>query len=90
MPPTTPQYEGEIEPKSKASRCAVPLLAVLRDHLDEHLIRTGREGAEHVFGPTAEHPFAPPVTDQRAKAAGKPPACSRSRCTRRDTPSPPS
>jgi integrase len=63
------QYEGEIEPKSKASRRAIPLLAVLRDHLDEHLIRTGREGAQHVFGRTAEDPFAPPVTDQRAKDA---------------------
>jgi integrase len=47
----------------------IPLLAVLRDHLDEHLLRTGRSGAELVFGRTAEDPFSPPVTDTRAKDA---------------------
>ncbi|HEX6587365.1 MAG TPA: hypothetical protein VF052_11510, partial [Solirubrobacterales bacterium] len=38
------QEAGPIEPKSDASRRTVPLLAVLRDHLDEHLLRTGRSG----------------------------------------------
>jgi integrase len=63
------QYEGAIAPKSSASRRTIPLLALLRDHLDEHLIRTGRDGAQLVFGRTAEDPFAPPVTDQRGKDA---------------------
>ena len=63
------QYEGAIEPKSSASRRTIPLLAVLRDHLDEHLIRTRREDGQLVFGRTSEDPFAPPVTDQRAKDA---------------------
>ena len=63
------QYEGEIEPKSKASRRTIPLLAVLRDHLDEHLLRSGRRRMDLVFGRTAEDPFSPPVTDKRAKDA---------------------
>jgi len=63
------QEEGAIEPKSEASRRTIPLLASLRDHLDEYLIRTGREGAQLVFGRSAKDPFAPPVTDQRGKDA---------------------
>jgi integrase len=51
------QEEGAIEPKSEASRRTVPLLAVLRDHLDEHLLRTGRSGDELVFGRTPDEPF---------------------------------
>jgi integrase len=51
------QYVGEIEPKSKASRRTIPLLAVLRDYLDEQLLRSGRRGAEFVFGRTAADPF---------------------------------
>jgi integrase len=47
----------------------VPLLALLRDYLDEHLIRTGRSGEDLVFGRTASDPFSPPVTDTRAKRA---------------------
>ena len=35
------QEEGAIEPKSDASRRTIPVLAVLRDHLDEHLLRSG-------------------------------------------------
>jgi integrase len=61
------QYEGEIDPKSEAGRRTVPLLAVLRDYLDEHLLRIGRGGADLVFGRTASSPFSPPVTDKRAK-----------------------
>ena len=55
------QYEGEIDPKSSSSRRTVPLLAVLRDYLDERLIRTGRSGDDLVFGRTAADPFSPPV-----------------------------
>ena len=36
------QVEGVIEPKSHAGRRTMPLLAILRDYLDEHLLRTGR------------------------------------------------
>jgi integrase len=63
------QYEGAIDPKSSASRRTIPLLAVLRDYLDEHLIRTGRDGGQLVFGRSAEEPFVPSVTDERAKDA---------------------
>jgi integrase len=63
------QDEGEIAPKSAKSRRTVPLLAVLRDHLDEHLLRTGRSGDDLVFGRTASDLFSPPVTDKRAKRA---------------------
>src|SRR4029453_6225732 len=40
------QYGGAIEPKSRAGRRTVPLLALLGDYLDEHLLRTGREGSQ--------------------------------------------
>jgi hypothetical protein len=35
----------------------VPIAAVLRDYLVEHLIRSGRHGSQLVFGRTAESPF---------------------------------
>jgi integrase len=63
------QEEGAIDPKSNSSRRPVPLLAVLRDYLDERLIRTGRSGDDLVFGRTAADPFSPPVIGVRAKAA---------------------
>jgi integrase len=63
------QYEGEITPKSPKSRRSVPLLAVLRDYLDEHLLRTGRSGEDLVFGTTSSDQFCPAVTDKRAKRA---------------------
>lgn len=61
------QEEGPIEPKSEASRRTIPLLAVLRDHLDEHLLRTGRTGDELVFGRTAVDPFVPSTIDNHAQ-----------------------
>jgi integrase len=61
------QEEGAIEPKSDASRRTVPLLAVLRDHLDEHLLRTGRTGEQLVFGRTEGVPFVPSTIDNRAQ-----------------------
>jgi integrase len=61
------QVEGVIEPKSAAGRRTVPLLAVLRDHLDEHLLRIGRTGEELVFGRTLMKPFAPSTIDNRAQ-----------------------
>jgi integrase len=65
------QYEGPGGPKSASSRRTVPLLAVLRDHLDEHKLRTGRDGEALVFGRTESSPFSPPATDRRARKAWK-------------------
>ena len=61
------QVEGPIDPKSESSRRTVPLLAVLRDHLDEHKLATGRNGEDLVFGRSAISPFAPTTTGKRAK-----------------------
>jgi integrase len=63
------QYEGPIEPKSTSSRRTVPLLALLRDHLDEHKLRTGRDGEQLVFGRTGSDPFAPMTIAKRAAKA---------------------
>ncbi len=63
------QEEGAIDPKSHSSRRAVPLLAVLRDYLDEHLLRTGRDGEDLVFGRTALQAFVASTIDTRAKRA---------------------
>jgi integrase len=65
------QYEGPIAPKSDSSRRTVPLLAVLRDYLDEHLLRTGRKGEALVFGRTAEEPIYPATMRNRALRAWK-------------------
>lgn len=63
------QYEGEIDPKSEAGRRRVPLLAVLRDYLDEHLLRTGRTGDDLVFGRSPSAAFYASTVDNRAKRA---------------------
>jgi len=49
----------------------VPLLAVLRDHLDEHKLRSGGDGEQLVFGRSATLPFAPTATDKRAQRSWK-------------------
>jgi integrase len=49
------------------SRRSVPLLAVLRDHLDEHLLRTGRSRGELVFGRTPAEPFVASTIDNHAQ-----------------------
>lgn len=61
------QEEGVIEPKSRAGRRAVPLLAILRDYLEEDMRRTGRRGEELVFGRTAVQAFYASTVDGRAK-----------------------
>ncbi|MGN6816058.1 MAG: tyrosine-type recombinase/integrase [Solirubrobacterales bacterium] len=61
--------EGEIEPKSEAAKRTIPLLAILRDFLDEQLLRTGRTGTDRVFGRTADQVFYPSTIDGRAKRA---------------------
>jgi integrase len=65
------QYEGAIEPKSRSSRRTVPLLAVLRDYLDQHKLAAECGGEALVFGRAPWNPFAPMATDKRAKRAWK-------------------
>ncbi len=63
------QVEGEIEPKSEAGKRTIPLLAVLRDHLDEQLLRAGRSGTDRLFGRSADQAFYASTIDGRAKRA---------------------
>jgi integrase len=65
------QVEGEIEPKSEAGKRTIPILAILRDHLDEQLLRTGRSGEDRIFGRSARVPFYASTVDGRAKRAWK-------------------
>jgi integrase len=61
--------EGEIELKSGAGRRKVPIPAVLRDYLTEHLARVGRDGSERCFGSTGEAPFDGQKLQARADKA---------------------
>jgi integrase len=61
--------EGAIELKSNAGRRKVPIAAILRDHLLEHLLRVDRAGDELVFGRTAADPFSPEQVQRRADKA---------------------
>ena len=63
------QVEGEIEPKSEASKRTVPVLAVLNDHLAEQLQRTGRSGEDRIFGRSSRVAFYASTIDGRAKRA---------------------
>lgn len=63
------QVEGVIEPKSRAGRRSVPLLAILRDYLTEHLRRAGRSGDDLVFGRSLGGAFYASTVDGRAKRA---------------------
>ncbi|MGI9021538.1 MAG: tyrosine-type recombinase/integrase [Solirubrobacterales bacterium] len=63
------QEAGEIEPKSATSVRTVPLLAVLRDHIDQHLLRSGRRGNDLAFGRTGSAPFVPTTLMGRADRA---------------------
>jgi integrase len=63
------QYAGAQKPKTYSSRRAVPLLATLRDYLDEAIISSGRSGAELVFAREADKPFAPVTIGKRARKA---------------------
>jgi integrase len=65
------QVEGVIEPKSRAGRRTVPLLAVLRDFLWEFVPRTGRGGEDLLFGRTEDEAFFASTVDGRAKRAWK-------------------
>lgn len=58
--------EGVIDPKSETSARTVPLLAILRDYLDQHKLATERDGEDLVFGRTGADPFVPSTTRNRA------------------------
>ena len=61
--------QGETgEPKSRAGRRSVPIVAALRDLLVEHKLVTRREQG-FVFGTSASSPFTPNVVRGRARAA---------------------
>jgi integrase len=61
---------GFVEPKSRAGRRTVPIVAPLRDFLDQHKIATGRDSG-FVFGRTAERPFNHSSVLGRAATAWK-------------------
>lgn len=65
------QVEGAIEPKSRAGRRTVPLLAILRDYLTQYLRGTGRSGDDLVFGRSPTQAFYASTVDGRAKRAWK-------------------
>jgi integrase len=62
-------YEGPVDPKSRAGIRRVPIGATLRAILDEHLERTGRSGDELVFGRSATAPFTPSHVQDSADEA---------------------
>lgn len=61
--------EGEIAPKSKSGVRLSLLPETLRVLLAEHVKRTGRSGADFVFGRTATEPFTPSHVRKRANKA---------------------
>jgi integrase len=60
--------DGAVGPKSRAGRRTVPIPAVLRDHLVEHKLRSGRH-VGLVFGTSYAQPFTPSNVRKRANAA---------------------
>jgi integrase len=61
--------EGVIELKSNAGRRRVPIAAILRDYLAEHVARSRRAGSELIFGNTPESPFTANMLQRRADQA---------------------
>ena len=62
------EQEGQIDLKTSSALRKVPIIPVLRDHLIDHKLRTGRaEG--YVFGPDAERVFNPRTVTNRADTA---------------------
>jgi integrase len=59
--------EGVVAPKSRAARRSVPIAGVLREHLVQHALRSGRRSGL-VFGSSATHPFTPSNVRKRANA----------------------
>jgi integrase len=62
--------EGAIETKSRAGERTVPIAPLLRDYLDEHKLRTGRDSGL-VFGRSADLPFSIGPAQGRADSAWK-------------------
>jgi integrase len=62
------QYEGAIPPKSKAGTRTVPIIAVLRDHLDARALPGG---TDLLLGREAALPFAPKSLSERAQRTWK-------------------
>lgn len=60
--------EGEQETKGRTRR-RVPIPKALRAHLSAELLRTGRRGADLVFGESATSPFNPRLLAGRADRA---------------------
>ncbi|HET7053476.1 MAG TPA: tyrosine-type recombinase/integrase [Solirubrobacterales bacterium] len=60
------QHEGPISPKSRAGTRTVPVLGVLRGHLEALDLANGTDLA---FGRGTDLPFAPSAVDKRAKRA---------------------
>jgi integrase len=60
--------EGVVAPKSRAARRTVPIADVLREHLVQHKLRSGRH-AGLVFGTSASQPFTPSNIRRQANAA---------------------
>jgi integrase len=66
---TWDDVEGPVTPTSAAGSRTVPLLAILRDYLDEQILRTGRGGNDLVFGREATLPFVASTIRNDALAA---------------------
>ncbi len=80
-------YGDNGEPKSRAGRRSVPIVAALRDLLIEHKLVTRRaEGL--VFGSSPTSPFTPTAVRKRALTAWSALSLSRSACTSAVIPSP--
>jgi integrase len=63
------EKEGPIEPKSRKGTRAVPIASVLRAHLAQHKLRSGRSSNNVVFGSRPDHPFTPTNIRKRALRA---------------------
>jgi integrase len=60
--------DGVIDPKTAQGRRSVPIAKVLRGHLAEHRLRSGRSTGL-VFGESETRPFRPDLVRLRANAA---------------------
>jgi integrase len=62
-------YDGAIEPKSRAGKRQVPLPNILAEILSEHVERSGRSGEDLLFGRSADAPFTPSHVRKSANEA---------------------
>jgi integrase len=61
--------QGPISPKSQSGKRTVPVVATLRDHLDQWKLASERDGTDLVFGRSSTKPFDPGAVNQRAARA---------------------